>query len=241
MQLRESKGRMFTSVDWTATYYQGCDHDCIVCFTKFLPWGPINHKPKLLQTNEHQIIKGKKGVVFLNSAHDSFATCIPDEWILAMLRWIGRQHEDLIVYLQSQNVERALEFLPQLKEIQNHVIIGTTIQTDSELIIKKMSRAPSILSRYQAILKFRLDGFRVRLSLEPLFRFNLANMVAMVRDINPELVEVGLDNYAYRHKLEIPQPRLGAYQVLKIRLQNHGIKVIEKDSIKKWRNREESK
>lgn len=239
MQLRKSKGRMFKSVDWTATYYQGCNHDCVVCWTKFMPGGPISHQPRLMQTDEHQVIKGKTGVCFMNSAHDTFAACIPDSWITEMLRWIRRQHEGLVFYLQSQNVYRAQGFMPQLKEIKDKVIIGTTIQTDDEDLIKAISNAPSIYTRYQAMLKFSAQGFRTRLSLEPLFRFNVRRLSDMVIHINPELVEAGLDNYAHRHKIDIPQTDRGSYHALYGELVDHGITVVEKESITKWRKKDE--
>lgn len=235
MQFRKSTGRMFKSVDWTATYYQGCNHGCKVCWTLFMPGGPISHEPRLMQTDEYQIIKNKTGVCFLNSAHDTFAACIPDEWILAMLRWIGRQPDGLIFYLQSQNVWRAQGFMPQLKEIKDKVIIGTTIQTNNEELIKSISNAPSIYLRYQAMLRFRKVGFRRRLSLEPLYRFTPTILRDMVIAIDPELVEIGLDNYAHRHKLDIPQPSSWDYNFLYRDLSDHGTTLFEKDSIAKWR------
>jgi len=226
---------MFKSVDWTATYYQGCNHGCKVCWTLFMPGGPISHEPRLMQTDEYQIIKNKTGVCFMNSAHDTFAACIPDEWILAMIRWISRQPEGLIFYLQSQNLWRALAYMERLKEIKDKVIIGTTIQTDNEELIKSISNAPPVATRYQAMLRFRTQGFRLRLSLEPLYRFTPTKLRKMVFDINPELVETGLDNYAHRHKLDIPQPDRYAYKTLYKDMTKYGIKVFEKDSIGKWK------
>ena len=236
MQLRKSKGRMFKSVDWTATYYQGCDHGCKFCWTLFMPV-PISHVPCLKQTNEFQVIRRRKkeGVVFLNSAHDSYSSCIPDEWINSMHRWIGRQHEGLVFYLLSQNIQRALTFLPQLEKIKEKVIMGTTLQTDIEKIISKFSDAPSIQDKYQGIRRFGDEGFRIRLSLEPLFSFNYRPLRNMVFDINPELTETGLDNYAHRHKLEIPQPDRCDYKKLYKDMTEYGIPVVEKASIEKWR------
>ena len=236
MQFRKSKGRMFKSVDWTATYYQGCSHGCKVCWTLFMPGGPISHEPRLMQTDEHQIITGKEGVVFMNSAHDTFAACIPTEWILAMLRWIERQPEGLVFYLQSQNVWRAQQFIPRLLEIQDKIILGTTLQTNIEEIVQAISNAPSIYSRYQGMLRLKTQGFRLRLSLEPLYKFSPTKLRDMVFDINPELVETGLDNYTSRHKLNIPQPNMKAYCTLYRAMKEYGIEVFEKDSIKKWRN-----
>lgn len=241
MRLNKSTGRMFKSVDYTATYYQGCNHGCKFCWTLFMPGGPINHEPRLMQTNEFETIpimrlnEDKEAVVFLNSAHDTFADCIPDEWILAMLRWIGRQPEGLVFYLQSQNVWRALVYMSHLKEIQDKVIIGTTIQTDNEELIKKFSDAPTIYNRYAAMRRFGTEGFRLRLSLEPLFAFNYYDLRKLVLYIRPELVEVGLDNYAGRHKLDIPQPRRGLYEALREDMINAGIEVVEKKGMEKWR------
>ncbi len=200
-------------------------------------WGAINHEPKLMQKDEHWIIRGKEGVVFLNSAHDSYSACIPDEWISAMHRWIGRQPDGLVFYLQSQNVWRALQFMPQLKEIQDKVIIGTTIQTDDEKLIEAFSNAPSIYSRYQAMLRFGDQDFRLRLALEPLFKFKMRKLRDMVFDINPELVEIGLDNYAHKHKLKIPQTDRKTYKTLYSEIVDFGIPVFEKDSIFRWRRR----
>ncbi len=226
---------MFRSVNWTATFYQGCNHGCKVCWTLFMPGGPISHVPRLMQTDERQIITGKEGVVFLNSAHDTFSACIPTEWILAMLRWISRQPESLVFYLQSQNVGRALQFMPRLKELQDRIIIGTTIQTDNEALVRAISNAPSIYNRYQAMLRFGTQGFRLRLSLEPLYKFNPGKLRDMVLDINPELVEFGLDNYAHRHKIDIPQPNRKDYNFLYKDVTQYGIEVFEKDSLVKWR------
>ncbi len=200
-----------------------------------MPWGAINHEPKLLQKNEHYIIKGKEGVVFLNSAHDSYSACIPDEWICAMHRWIGRQPEGLVFYLQSQNIWRAQAYMEQLKKIQDKVIIGTTIQTDNEELIRSLSNSPSIYSRHQAILRFGVQGFRLRLALEPLFKFKTRKLLDMVFDINPELVEIGLDNYADQHKLNIPQTDRKTYTIIYNEIADYGIPIFEKASIEKWR------
>lgn len=242
MNLRRSKGKMFKSVDYTGTYYQGCDHNCLICWTLFMPGGPISHAPKLMQKDEYELLKEREACIFLNSAHDSFAKCIPTEWILSMLRWIGRQHPSLEFYLQSQAIERAfyeaIIFL-NLLDLKHQVIIGTTIQTNRQDIIDKISNAPSIESRFTTMLKIGGYGFRLRLSLEPLFAFDYIQLRDMVLKIEPELVEVGLDNYAHRHKIKIPQPDYPSYTYLKQDLEDAGIKVNEKANIKRWRERQQ--
>lgn len=237
MKLRPSRGHMFKSVDYTCTYYQGCDHNCLFCWTLFQR-GPISHKPRLMQYNEHQILKERDAVIFPNSAHDSFALCIPTDWIMQMLRWMGRQHPSLEFYIQSQAIERAFNepvIFRKLLELNHRVIIGTTLQTNIQGIVSRFSDAPSIMSRYKAMLKFRDHRFRLRLSLEPLFKFDYIKLRDMVLKISSELVEVGLDNYTRRHGLRIPQPDYESYNFLKEDLEDAGIKVCEKRSIERWR------
>jgi len=239
MNLNKSKGHMFANVDFTGTYYQGCDHGCKICWSQFLPWGTISHEPRLVQTDEHELLKVRDATIFLNSAHDSFAACNPRRWILAMLRWIRRQDKSLVFYLQSQNLARAAsKFLGELDLVRDQVIIGTTIQTDNEEIINMISKnAPSIRSRYYAMLRFGVRGFKLRLSLEPLYRFHLLTLSRMVQDIAPDQIMVGLDNYVHKHKLEIPQPIFSGYLRLYKDLTDAEIEVIEKPSVTKWREK----
>lgn len=239
MKLRPSKGRMFSSVDYTGTYYQGCDHGCLICWTRWMWGGPISHEPRLMQTDEYELLDEREAVIFLNSAHDSLAECNPTEWILAMLRWIGRQHPSLEFYIQSQNPERALTqpILHALEQVKPRVILGTTIQTNRQDIIDSFSKAPPIIRRVYAMLRLGALGFRLRLSLEPLYAFDYLDLRDLVISIGPELVEVGLDNYGHRHKLNIPQPNLSDYLCLKEDLEEVGIRVNEKKSIRKWRRK----
>lgn len=239
MKLNPSQGRMFRSVDYTGTYYQGCDHFCVYCWTLFMPYGPISHEPKLVQKDEFELLKERDAVVFLQSAHDSFANCIPDEWIRSMLRWIGRQDPSLTFYLQSKNIGRAVIFYDLLADIKDRVILGTTLETNFRIITDEISKAPPPVNRYAALLTFSQAGFRTRLSLEPLFKFNFERMRKWILKLRPELVEVGLDNYAKRHGVDMPQPDLWTYERLKRALVNAGIQVNEKDSIVKWREKNE--
>lgn len=53
--------------------------------------------------------------------------------------------------------------------------------------------------------------------------------------IRPEEVMTGLDNYRHKHGYDVPQPSLGDYLQLVKALEEAGVKVVEKQSIKKWR------
>ena len=247
MKLNVSKGRMFRSVDYTGTYYQGCGtendpYPCGYCLTKYLPWGSISHKPRLIQVNEHELLKVRECTVFLNSVHDSFAPVIPSEWIHGMLRWIGRQHETIKLYIQSKYIDRARsEFMAQLLEVQDHVIIGTTIESNRSRQVAQFCNADNVYTRAMALMDFSKLGFRTRISHEPLQAFDVKDLLRMDTAIAPELIELGLDNYLSRHQLNIPQPTYIEYETYVDGLISRGIPFEEKDSIKRWRKREAKK
>lgn len=243
MKLNESKGRMFRSVDYTGTFFRECGTErdpwpCGYCLTKFLPW-EIKHDPVLVQYDEHELLKVRDCTVFLNSVHDSFAPVIPSEWILGMLRWIGRQHRSIKIYLQSKYINRAKsEFEDELLAIQSHVILGTTIESNRSRQVAKYCRADSIYARVMAMIDLSQLGFRTRISHEPLQAFDLKELLQMDTAIAPELIELGLDNYQSRHQLNIPQPNFLKYETYVDGLISRGIPFEEKDSIKRWRKRE---
>jgi len=241
MKLNVSQGRMFKSVTHTGTYFQGCDHLCPDCFTQWAFAHPISHVPKLVQTDEYEILKVKDATTFLNSAHDSGANCIPDDWILAMFRWIGRQDPSNAFLIQSQNIKRfaVKPFFSELLKIKDRVIISTTIRTNRETPCGKVPMSNNHKMGYLA--RYREYGFRIRLSHEPLWTFDAEKLLKMDQAIKPELIEIGLDNYAYRHKLDLPKPDPIEYEVYRTMLSQAGIKYNEKDSIKKWRQTEEYK
>lgn len=240
---RKTTGRMFKSVDYTFTYYQGCgtfeskEPACPVCWTKWFPFGPISRLPKLLQENRNALIPERiqEAVIFLNSAHDTFAPVIPAQWIDDMIYWMGLQHPSIEFLLQSNWLDRALQFEHKLSWLKDRIYIATTFQTDDQSILTKFGfMTPCLETRLASISTFKALGYRTRISLEPLYRFNWRRLTDMVEEAGPELVEMGLDNYMNRHKLEIPQPSRESCIIIKENLEALGIEVFLKTSMKKF-------
>lgn len=235
---------MFKSVDYTGTFTQGCGteedpHPCDYCLTKFLGW-PISHKPRLMQQDDLELLKVRDCVVFLDSVHDGYAPVIPDAWIRKKHRWIGIQDPSITFYIQSKWISRALQdHLADLEAIKDRVIMGTTITSNRVNLVQKYSRAPPVDLRARSILEFSRIGFKTRLSLEPYLSFDPDILINWIVEINPELVEVGLDNYNHRHKLNMPIPSRSDHLLLKRVLEGRGIKVFEKSSIVNWLSRAE--
>ncbi len=244
-QLRESKGKMFRSVDYTMTYYQGCGTTdtlasgkwaCPYCWTKHQHWGSISRYPRLLWEDPQARIPPsiQEATIFMNSAHDSFSPIIPKEWIEDMITFMAHQHPSINFYLQSKWIHRARRHIDTLWEIRDRIILGTTIETnDQDLLDSIGCCAPPVKARAAALKYFKEQGFKTRLSLEPLFDFDVKEMLSLIKDVSPELVEIGLDNYQQKHGLVIPQPSKGKILMLLNGLNGGGIKVFKKGSTNK--------
>jgi DNA repair photolyase len=244
---RPSKGYMFKSVDYTFTYYQGCGsgdtlYPCPVCWARWLPWGEVSHEARKLWDDPDTLIPPSiKGTIFLNSAHDRLAPRIPEEWIREMLHWIGRQHPGNSFYLQSKFLPRTRLFHEELYPLRNRVILGTTLMTtDQHLLNQYGFKVSPVKALYKDLGVHNEMGFRVRVSLEPLYKFAAHQMASMVRMLEPEVVEIGLDNYRHRHRIPIPGPSRESVQLLLGELRGlAGTRVVLKKGLHGWLNEPE--
>ena len=237
---RRSAGNMFESVDYTFTYYQGCGFDdtyypCPVCWARFMN---VSHEARLAWTDPDALIPDsiRDAVIFMNSAHDWLAPRIPDQWIRDMTRWLGRQDPSISFYLQSKFLPRARAFMDELHPLRGRVILGTTLMTTSQSLLDQAGFKVTPLKDLAAALHgFKEAGFRVRLSLEPLYSFNPHIMAGLVDWLEPEVVEIGLDNYRDRHRLDIPWPTREAVKLLLQGLTPlTDTRVVLKKSMSRW-------
>ena len=71
-----------------------------------------------------------------------------------------------------------------------NLYLGTTIESN---LNHGLSRAPAPAERYRAMVELQ-HGHKF-VSIEPLLDFHLATLVGWIKEIGPEIVEVGPDNY----------------------------------------------
>lgn len=237
---REASGKMFKSVDYTFTAYQGCGtaDEPYPCPYGWCKAQNINHRPVLKLTDPTKMVPAgiREAVIFVNSAHDVFAPVIPNKWIQDLCYWMARQDPSLMFYLQSKYITRGLQFREELKLLKDRVILGTTMETNDQQLLNGIGcKGPAVQARSQALEAFRDSGFRTRVSLEPLFKFKAADLFRLVMSTEPELVELGLDNYKWKHGLDIPQPDPDEYRILVKGLFRRGVEIYEKQSIRRWK------
>jgi len=193
MTLNKAKGRMFKSVGWTWNPTGGCDHDCKYCYARKLTkgWGQ-SFKPNFREHFLKDKMPNDGSWIFVGSMGDLFCPGMKDEWILKVLWRIHEEKGNNKFLLQTKNPHSFLAFYIELEDMKNKLILGTTIETTYDT---PWSKAPSTRERKKWLALMKEGGFKTFLSLEPLADFNSVTMQKWVCEIEPEAIEIGLENY----------------------------------------------
>lgn len=157
-----------------------CFHDCSYCYMK--RWGKLNKvrfDGKELKTD-----LGTGNFIFIGSSCDLFADNILSAWIINTLDHC--QKFDNKYLFQTKNPKRILNFkLPKS-------VICTTIESDMYYSEMKLSPLPHDRAKYMKMLSD--CGFETFVTIEPIMDFNLKSMVDLIKQCNPEQVNIGADS-----------------------------------------------
>ena len=144
----------------------------------------------------------KPTIVFVAAMSDFFADFIPDEWKKRVLEVMEDSSPNVTWFMESREPDKMKKWL---NRIPPSTILSTTIEGTDDLDWDgktRLSRAPTPYERYMA---FRdLDWPRKHVSIEPVLGFELDRFVGWMKDIEPEYVSVGYDNW----HLCLPEPLL---------------------------------
>ena len=107
---------------------------------------------------------------------------------------------------QTKNPKRFIKFIDQFPD---NYMLGTTIETNRESIISELSDAPSIKSRVDAMAS--LHGHPTYDTIEPIFDFDLEELVELIRITKPDKVFIGADSKVHKYpniynNLKLPEP-----------------------------------
>jgi len=197
--------KMFNIVTKTWNPISGCLYNCNYCWAKNLAETKLKKSKRyskgfkpIFNESELKVNFKSADLVFVSDMGDMFADVIATDWIKKVLNHI-RKFPEADFLLMTKNPKRYLEvqhFIP------DNAILGVTIETTNDEIIKedKISKAPLPSLRYEAMKN--LDWNRKMVSIEPILDFDLDLFVKWIQEINPFLVYVGYDNYC--HELREP-------------------------------------
>lgn len=188
MTLNKQSGNMYAFVSHTWNPIKGkCSHNCKYCY--MTKW-----KQKPLHLVERELIDnlGSNNFIFVGSSTDMFAVDVPKEWISRVLARC-RAYKNTYLF-QTKNPMRFNEFK---SEFPLSSIFGTTLESNKN---HGLSLAQDVSARALWLSDFKANSKMV--TIEPIMDFDLVPLVSMIKNINPQWVNIGADSQ--RHNL--PEP-----------------------------------
>lgn len=225
MTLNKAKGRMFRSVGWTFNPIAGCTHGCKYCYAERLAkgWGQ-SFEPKFRPHFLDDQMPNDGSWIFVGSMGDMFCPGMKDEWILRVIGRIANEKGNNKFLLQTKNPFSFMAFYLELEKIKDKIILGTTLETTWET---PWSKASHPRQRKKYLTQMKDAGFKTFLSLEPLADFNLVTMQKWICEIEPEAIEIGLENYTKF----LPKPPIEKIKSLLSYLDETGFEYLLKENL----------
>ena len=205
--------RMFKFIDYTLNPIVGCYHNCIYCWARMQAkrqkhrcmhcyyFIPHTHIERIYEDFTTGVFKrtAKGRTYFICSMSDLFGSWVSHHIIEIILDFI-RFNKQSTFFIETKNPIRLKHFIDDIPE---NTIISTTIETNKYPYIF-ISKAPSPEQRYKAFKEINHPHKHV--SIEPIIDFDLNTLVKWIKDIQPESVSIGYDNYGILKRFKVPEP-----------------------------------
>ena len=219
--------KMFKTITKTWNPFTGCRFDCSYCWAKALSKGKLaaSYPNGFVPTFHPERVNRKFKVgdfVFVSSMGDISFIKLED---YDQINTVILKFPETKFLLQTKHPDIFVCGYP----FPENTYHGLTLETNR---LVPMSKAPSPENRYQIMT---LDKHPHKfLSIEPIMDFDLVILATWVMDINPEIVEIGADNY----RNGLPEPSWDKVNKLIDILTLRGIKVIQKDGLERLKYKE---
>jgi DNA repair photolyase len=218
--------RMFKTVSRTWNVFKGCRFECTYCNARKIAETRLKYSPRYrdgftprLVTEELSRHFRPGEFIFVGYMGDiSFAT--RDEVGFILAQTIEFFCETSFLFC-SKNP--AVYFSWELA-YPNNLYLGTTIETNRDY---GLSKAPPPLERFHVMAELR--HVRKFVSMEPVMDFDLEVMARWLKEIKPDIVEIGADNY-HNH---LPEPSWWKVEALVGALRQVVPQVVEKDGLER--------
>lgn len=189
------KGNMYEFINNTWNPIGGaCPHGCIYCSTNKFYYPVLVEKysgpPKLIES-ELKTNLGKDNFIFVCAQSDLFAKDIPEDWIKKIIAHCDKYDNKYLFQSKNPNNMRRI--------LTGKSFVCTTLESN-RYYPEFMGKSPTPKERVEGMIKTRHRRF---LTLEPLVEFDLKEFVEMIKSIEPEMVNIGLNSYK---SIKLPEP-----------------------------------
>ncbi len=217
--------RMFKTVSRTWNIFKGCRFECTYCNARKMAETRLKNTPRYRDGFVPGFVKEDlrrqfKPGDFVFVAYMGDIAWAWRDWVMAILARIELFPQTRFMFMSKNSGC----YLSWIGELPPNVYLGTTLESNRSYGV---TRAPSPLTRY-------LDLWNVKwphkfVSVEPLMDFDLTTLARWIGHIQPEIVEVGADNY---HN-NLPEPPWWKVEALLGALKQLVPQVVEKDGLER--------
>ena len=219
--------RMFKSVTKTWNVFCGCRYQCSYCNARKAAETRLRHiprysdgfTPKFIEEELNRKFKPGEFIMVAYMGDIAFATRDEVQRILQRIR----EFPETNFLIQSKDPGKFREWRVDFPPT---VYLGTTIETNRDY---HLTKAPPPIERFRQLTGYPHNA--KFLSIEPIQDFDLDDMVNWVALMQPDIVEIGADNY-HNHLVEPPW-----WKVERLLNVLRGVcpKVIEKEGLERLR------
>lgn len=179
-----------------------CPHMCQYCFMRRFGEQPELHFDK----KELKTDLGQGNFIFVGSSCDIFASNIPEEWIIKTLHHCRKFRTNRYLF-QSKNPERMFV----TRRFPINYIVGTTIETNRRYSQMGATPLPEVRAGYMNKISKQC---KTMVTIEPIMDFDLTELVDLIKQCNPEWVNIGADSQGHN----LPEPSYDKIEELIIHL-----------------------
>lgn len=219
--------RMFKSIDDTWNVFVGCRFDCTYCNARKAALTRLRHVPRYQDGFEPHLVEAELKRTFKPSQFIFIAYMGDIAWATReqFLRILNRvwMFPDTNFLLQTKNPS----FFTQFDGFPSNIYLGTTIETNRRHYTQFRSKSPTPVIRFRDLAGYPHN--RKFLSIEPIMDFDPDVLIHWVELLQPDIVEVGVDNY---HN-SLPEPPWWKVEQLLKSLRQICPKVMEKDGLER--------
>lgn len=211
MGLRKSKGNMYSWVTHTWNPIKGqCEHECTYCYMKRFKLKPVRLDKRNLRTN-----LGHKNFIFVGSSTDMWARKVQGVWIGDVLTQCEDYWNNQYLF-QSKDPARFVDLEPILRPLKGRCVLGTTIESNIEYHDNiEISKAPKMIRRAWALNSMEAFGYETMVTIEPILKFDINDLVEIIKIAMPKWVNIGADSKGHG----LPEPTWAEIEELVVQLE----------------------
>ena len=215
-KVNRAKGNMYEWVSHTWSPMVGCPHQCSYCYVR--AYRDLSVEPRIY-TDFPTL--GNHRTIFVGHLADMFAEVVPNRLIYKVLNHCALFDNSYV--FQSKNPGR---FLWLEGSLPTRSMVGTTIETNRQDILDKISKAPPVAERAEAMSQILRPKF---VTIEPVMDFDVDELVRLIVQTDPNFVNIGADSK--RHNLVEPSAKK-VNQLIEA-LQENGIEIRNKANLER--------